>query len=87
MVKADYAFYRATGGTLQPRCRECHKVVARESARRRYAVRSVADKARKRQRHATDPLLRARKRAQAKRAYRRRVELRAWKRAIEKEAA
>ena len=57
-----WAFHSHPGGCgYQSECKACHRVRARDSARRRYAARSAADKARKRERYATDAAYRAAK--------------------------
>lgn len=62
---AAHRYYRNSAGGLQSVCKDCHRTVARESARRRYAARRVADLERKRQRYATDASYRAAKKAQS----------------------
>jgi len=72
LEKVADQFYRATGGSLQSRCKDCHRLAARESARRRAPERRVADRDRKRHQWATDPAYRARKYA-SELAWRRRM--------------
>ena len=48
LVKVLEMFYRNGRGNPQNVCKECHRIVARESARRRYALRREALAARKR---------------------------------------
>jgi hypothetical protein len=36
LLKAEYAFYRNERGNLQGRCKDCHRGVARVSAKKRY---------------------------------------------------
>lgn len=73
LVKAPYCYYAANGGaSLNSRCKDCHRTVARESARRRYAIRSEKDNARKRERYWSEPGYRQRKSA-ASTVYKRRM--------------
>jgi hypothetical protein len=62
LIKAPYCYHLANGGaSLNSRCKDCHRSIARESARRRYAVRAERDKARKRERYWSEVGYRERK--------------------------
>lgn len=68
---AAHRYYRNGAGGLQSVCKDCHRTVARESARRRYEARSGQDKARKRERYATDARYRQSKKDQSAARWRR----------------
>ena len=63
LTKAAYCYWsRIKGSTiLQSQCKDCHRILAREEARRNYqSKRAEQDRARKRERYRTDPAYRAR---------------------------
>ena len=46
VTKAVYCYHLTTFGTLQPRCKDCHRVTARESRRRLAVMTRPKDAAR-----------------------------------------
>jgi hypothetical protein len=72
LLKTAEGYHRNSAGYPQPVCRQCHNVIARESARRLYrAERGDRDKAAKRWRYANDPEYRRQKLAAAAARWRR----------------
>jgi transposase-like protein len=57
LTKTVDMFYLNTAGNPQPHCKQCHRKVARESARKRYPERKAILAERKRQEY-TNPVRR-----------------------------